>query len=311
MSIDVPGVISSFGSRGALVPLSRIEDIKQDMMALKNGPFHTDWLDKMVRHVTDASNPFLPSGISFDPCSLISVVTPSPKVTLQFVFQGEEFDCAVPPHYTNWDLNNESMLQDLKDYLAPHGYSVAMAKTFPQKMLAVHAGLGFYGRNNVYYHEEFGSYVQLMTYVTDLPSKAGTWHPLRRMDQCSNCYVCVRACPTKAIDSSRRLIDSDRCLTYYDEIPGEFPEWIDKKAHNCIIGCIKCQDCCSSNFENKRNAQRGVAFTEEETNELLHWKENEPCSSTLAEKLAMTGIPEEYTNMFPRNLAVLLEKRKV
>jgi len=214
------------------------------------------------------------------------------------------------PHYNNWDSNNNRVFQYITDYLAPHGFSVVTARTFPQKLLAVRCGLGRYGRNNICYNDEFGSYMQIMTYISDLPCDDTEWLPLRRMERCDKCHACVISCPTGAIDTERRLVNSDRCITVVNELPGEFPEWIDENAHNSITGCTKCQDCCPANAHNKDNIKMGVAFTEEETTELLNHKGDIPYSASIDVKLEATGISREYTDMFvlPRNLAALLGK---
>jgi len=300
--------IVAHGDRGAVVPFSRIDDIKNDMTDLKNGDFHTDWLNRMSKHITDDSNKFIPSDISFEPRSLISVVMPSAKALLQFNYSGRLFHCAVPPHYTNWYTKNDQVLKYIGEYLHPLGFSVVKAVTLPQKLLAVHCGLGLYGRNNICYNNEFGSYMQIMTYISDLPCDDTMWYPLKRMESCENCQACVNSCPTKAIDMNRLLVDSDRCITYYDEIAGEFPDWFDVDVHNCIVGCVKCQDCCPANFKNKDNAIIGVIFTENETTELLESKDNIPYSDSLAAKIEETGIPPEYTkqDILPRNLTALL-----
>ena len=300
--------IVSHGDRGAVVPFSRIDDIKSDMVALKNREFHTDWLNRMVKHTTDDANKFIPSDIDFEPCSLISIVMPSPKVLLQFNYCGKSLHCVVPPHYTNWYAKNDQTLKYIGEYLTPFGFSVVKALTFPQKMLAVHCGLGLYGRNNICYHNEFGSYMQIMTYISDLPCEDTNWYPLGRMESCEKCYACVTSCPTKAIDRNRPLVDSDRCITYYDEIAGKFPDWLDIGAHNCIVGCTKCQDCCPANLQNKDNVKIGVAFTEDETTEILNNKGDIPYTDSLTAKLEATGIPPEYTkpDILPRNLAVLI-----
>jgi epoxyqueuosine reductase len=57
-----------------------------------------------------------------------------------------------------------------------------------------------------------------------------------------------------------------------NEVPGEFPEWVDQNAHNSLIGCMKCQDCCPGNSQNKENIVKGVTFSEEETKELMMHK---------------------------------------
>ena len=130
--------ITSHGDRGAIVPFSRIEDIKSDMTALKNGEFHTDWLNRMAKHITDDANKFIPPGLSFQPLSLITVVIPSPKVMLQFTHHGKVVHGVVPPHYTDWYFHNDRVLQYITKYLIPFEYSVATTPTVTQKLLAVH-----------------------------------------------------------------------------------------------------------------------------------------------------------------------------
>jgi epoxyqueuosine reductase len=165
--------------------------------------------------------------------------------------------------------------------------------------------LGQYGRNNICYTGEFGSYTQIMTYISSLPCDETAWLPIGRMERCENCRACVDSCPTGAIDSDRRLIDSDRCITHANESRENFPEWIDKNAHNSIIGCIKCQDCCPANVHNKNNITMGAEFTEEETTEFLNHKYGEPYTGSLAVKLEAAGILSMFVTTMPRNLAVL------
>ena len=309
---DLLKVIFNQGDRGAIVPFSRVLDIKNDMMELKNGEYHTQWLDHMVNLMTDVLEKYIPSGISFKPRSLISVVIPNPKTMLQFAYQGKFFNCIVPPHYTNWNVNNRRVLDYISDYLKPMGFSAEISVNFPHKMLAVHCGLGFYGRNNICYSEEFGSYIQIMTYLSDIDCDEEKWFPLSRMESCEKCTACVTSCPTGAIDSRRQLINSDRCITFYDELPGEIPEWLENEVHNCIIGCIRCQDCCPGNANNKSNIKPGVVFSEEETTELLNYKNSKPYSAQLAAKIDAMGIFQEYldSSVLPRNLSILLQNMK-
>ena len=56
------------------------------------------------------------------------------------------------------------------------------------------------------------------------------------MDSCRNCTICFNMCPTKAIIEESHLIRTDRCLIFFNEDGGYFPDWIDPKAHNSI--CI-------------------------------------------------------------------------
>lgn len=299
--------IVSHGDRGAVVPFSRIDDLKKDMTDLKNREYHTSWLDRMADWMTGGTDGFVPSDLRFKPLSLISVIIPNPKAMLYFQYQGKVIPCAVPPHYTHWDVKNKQVLQYIQNYLTPFGFSASIVRTIPQKLLAVHSGLCRYGRNNICYHDEFGSYMQIMSYISDLPCDDTAWFPIRRMKNCEKCSACVTACPTGAIDLSRRLIDSDRCITFFDDEPGEFPAWIEKDMHNSVVGCTRCQDCCPGNAQNKNNIAEGVTFTEEETTELINHKTDEPYTDSLAAKIESTGILLEYVSVLPRNVAALLQ----
>jgi len=305
--------IVSHGDRGAVVPFSRVDDLKKDLTALKNSVYHTDWINRMAKHITDDANKFIPLNLSFEPRSLISVVMPSKKTMLQFCYRGEYVNCAVPPAQTNFYRSNDRVLQYISDYLSPLGFSAAKAVTLPHKLLSVHCGLGMYGRNNIFYNKEFGSYAQLMTYLSDLPCEEAEWLPTRRMETCEKCSACITSCPTGVIDPERQLINSDRCITYFNENPGEFPEWLDKNVHNCIVGCILCQDCCPENEKNKSNLRMGGSFTEEDTMEILNLKANEYYSESLAAKIEMTGILPEFTtpDVLPRNLSLLLQSNRL
>ena len=259
--------------------------------------------------MTGGEDRFIPPDMGFAPRSLISVIIPGPKVILRFNYLGNAVNCVLPPHFANWEANNKRALRYITEYLTPLGFSVAITRTFPHKMLAVHSGLARYGRNNICYNDEFGSYMQIMTYISDLPCEDTAWSPLGRMERCNECRACVSACPTGAIDAERRLINSDRCITVVNEFPGEFPEWLDENAHNSIVGCTKCQDSCPANAHNRENVSFGVEFSEEETVELLNHRGDAPYSASVETKLAAAGISREYTDIsvLPRNLSMLLK----
>ena len=123
--------IAAQGARGAVVPFSRVADLKQDMQALKDGDFHTDWLDRMAGYIAQEENKFIPDSVDFTPRSIISVAIPSPKLILPFVYRGREVLCTVPPHYhaTGPEINGGEMEQYLQDYLTPLGYHAVMAAT--------------------------------------------------------------------------------------------------------------------------------------------------------------------------------------
>jgi len=301
--------IASHGDRGAIIPFSRIGELKKDMIALKNGDYHTDWINRMANHITDVSNKFIPANISFEPRSLIIVVMPSPKAIFQFNYRGRLVSYPTPPVQIDFYKNNDRVLHYVSNYLSPLGFSTVIAVTLPQKLLAVHCGLGLYGRNNICFNNEFGSYMSIMTYISDLPCEETAWVPIRRMEVCEKCCECVTACPTKAIEMNRLLINSDRCVTYYNENDGEFPDWFSNNIHTCIVGCMKCQDCCPANSMNKDNIEIRAIFSEKETTELLNNKGDMPYTDSLAVKVEASGLLPEFAkpNVLSRNLVALFQ----
>ena len=63
------------------------------------------------------------------------------------------------------------------------------------KRIAVAAGLGWLGRNNLLVTPAYGAQVRLVTVLTNLPLPAG--EPLAR--DCRSCRRCVASCPANAI----------------------------------------------------------------------------------------------------------------
>lgn len=294
--------IAAHGDRGAIVPISRFDELKGELEALRTDKYHrfSDWVaDSMA--MTDEPG--------FQPRSLIPVIAPSPKIMIGFTYRGKKVHCIVPPQYLDEGFKDNEVLQYINAYLEPLGYRAALFDKLPQKLLAVHSGLGLYGRNNLCFHEEFGSYIRILSYISDLPCDEAAWFPIRRMDACEKCHACIAACPTNAIEPDHRIINTSICLTTMNEIPGEFPEWVSKNAHNSLIGCMKCQDCCPCNVHNRNNIVEGVTFTEEETKELMMHKDDEPYSDSLEEKIKLSGFYQGFLKVLPRNLEVLLHNR--
>ncbi|MEO0082378.1 MAG: reductive dehalogenase domain-containing protein, partial [candidate division WOR-3 bacterium] len=77
------------------------------------------------------------------------------------------------------------------------------------KRVAVAAGLGWLGRNNLLVTPEFGAQVRLVTVLTDLPPEGditrfhpGNWERVPSPEQpsaCDSCRACIAACPAHAV----------------------------------------------------------------------------------------------------------------
>jgi epoxyqueuosine reductase QueG len=76
------------------------------------------------------------------------------------------------------------------------------------KMIALRAGIGWIGRNNLLVHPEFGSRMRLATVLTDMQIK--TDNPLEK--NCGTCRRCIEICPVSAIKDSHNDWDKKACL---------------------------------------------------------------------------------------------------
>jgi epoxyqueuosine reductase QueG len=104
----------------------------------------------------------------------------------------------------------------------------------PLKLLAARSGLGLYGRNNLIFVDGMGSYNLLYAFLTDYQFPEDNWTNLSVLDRCHRCDHCDRICPTVCISRSNFGINIDKCITLYNENPGEFPNWILKSYHHAL-----------------------------------------------------------------------------
>lgn len=125
----------------------------------------------------------------------------------------------------------------------------------PERYIALLAGIGFIGKNQMFITPKYGSYVFLGEIVTNL--KINT-HPstlnhegffsksLVSNRNCGNCQICINCCPGKAL--SVQNYNSEKCLsqlTQKKQINEEEEHKIQKSG--LIFGCDYCQLCCPYN----------------------------------------------------------------
>ena len=79
------------------------------------------------------------------------------------------------------------------------------------------------------------------------------------MNECNDCSLCVRVCPNKCICNQNFVIKAEHCLTFFNENNNDFPEWIDVKSHNSLVGCMKCQIVCPVNKDFIKKKERGIS----------------------------------------------------
>lgn len=126
---------------------------------------------------------------------------------------------------------------------------------FPEKALAVAAGLGTIGRNSLLIaerthpdpHCSSAVVLGLMLLPFDVTQEAlGPRRPPRpSLELCASCRRCVDACPTVALlAASTPAFVRDRCIQHYTSIDGALPDFIEAAWSNQLYGCDICLEAC-------------------------------------------------------------------
>jgi len=124
----------------------------------------------------------------------------------------------------------DTLAVKLAGQLEAEGYKSAAKFKFarlPHKTVALRAGLGFIGKNNLLVNDQYGCALMLGKVLTTAPFV--TMNNMPKEPQCGDCSVCVEVCPTKALRGKSWSVTTSR-----DEI-------IDRKL--CTL-CLKCMICC-------------------------------------------------------------------
>lgn len=77
----------------------------------------------------------------------------------------------------------------------------------PHKTIALHAGLGWIGKNNLLITPQYGGAVRLSSILTDAPIKASSQF---LQSLCADCLICFTVCPAQAIKGNEWEIGMDR-----------------------------------------------------------------------------------------------------
>jgi epoxyqueuosine reductase len=242
----------------------------------------------------------------------IVVAVPRPAHRLRFATPDGGVEAIVPPTYIDDREVVATVRRELAEFL---GLSCDLLRPLraPLKAVAVRLGLARYGRNNVTYVPGMGSYVQLVGALTDsvlgLPEG---WQPqpYALLPECDSCEACGSACPTGAIGEGRILLHAERCLTNFNELPGDWPDWLVPAWHNCLLGCLYCQEACPQNLGCLAVEEADVVFDLEETSALLAGaaKRSSRVWERIGSTVAQLGL-QEYEAVLGRNLRALVSGR--
>jgi epoxyqueuosine reductase len=296
--------LSNAGFKSTLVSVHHLRELKKDTgTLLKQKTLNLDFYNEISSRYHLQWNYEIPSGFN-DAKSVLIVAARQPKIDVSFQLLDKAVHATIPPTYLH-DIDKE-IFNGSSLYLNDHGFKIDNA-LLPEKHIAVHSGLARYGRNNIAYIDGWGSHFTVRTFFTDIPCPSDNWQELKMMDRCQRCSACIKKCPTQAIHEDPFLISGERCITFFNEKPGDFPEWIDPKWHNCLIGCMIYQDICPENKEQKNRTARGEEFSVEETHLILDGVSQDKLPDPVIEKLKKIYLFDEY-HLLQRNLEVLINK---
>jgi len=197
-------IIQKAAERGiklAIIPVSRLANLKDDIMQFTQQSELGEYQQMLVfkRYVLDI--PVLP----FSPKSIVVAV------------------------YKNTNTTASDILQQI---FADAGHSLHLERWLPLKRLAVCSGLCEYGKNNITYCKEWGSFISIGGFFSDIaPNDGHIWRDVVKMQICESCEKCKDICPKGAILPRIFLIDNDKCKTQHqDKI------------------CYACQNICPANL---------------------------------------------------------------
>ncbi len=234
-----------------------------------------------------------------------------PGRLVEFEGPNGAFDIVLPPNYYGGTITREEVREAIaRDLVA----RVEPTDLMPLKTLAAWSGLGRYGRNNIIHVEGMGTSLILMSFWTQAPPGGLPAPPGPAfLERCETCSLCARSCPTLAIPSAFGCIDAGRCLSLYNEVEGEFPDWIPTDSHNALIGCVRCQMDCPENTAFKKGLERFGPFGPEELRLILEARPGPSADAALA-RLVADDDPESlaaYRPVMGRNLRAFMAARRI
>jgi len=142
----------------------------------------------------------------------------------------------------------------------------------PDRAVAERAGVGWFGKNTNIVVSGRGSRTFLGEVIVDVEMAPDV--PLK--DDCGDCDVCLKACPTGALVAPYTL-DSRHCIAYLTiENRGAIPRDIRPLVGDRLFGCDTCQEACPHNRQNENHvASVGAEVNVTQLDRILKMKEDE------------------------------------
>lgn len=297
--------LKKYNYKAGIISFKRLKELENEIDGLYEGKY----IDKSLYKSYLSGFLYNMKEDSFELKSIIIIAVPRPQNRIYFNTGKKCFPAIIPPTYIGQGRMDQKIKAILDWYLSGTGYMVLPAR-LPEKLLAAYSGLSRYGRNNISYIRDFGSFFYLTSFFSNIDCDYENWYEKKELEDCLDCKACLKNCPTGAITAKRFLLNAERCLTFFNEKPGNFPAWVKPESHNCLVGCMKCQIVCPYNEPFINWIEDTGEFTAEETEILLQNLPAEKLPSSIIEKLNFLDL-QGYVGVIPRNLMALLKKESL
>ncbi len=184
-----------------------------------------------------------------------------------------------------------------------------------ERDLALRAGLGWIGKNTCLINKNEGSLFLLGEVFTTLNLENN--NPLSG-NFCGDCDICIKACPTQALDQNYHL-DATKCISYWTIESKETPnEQLRSQFGDLIFGCDICQLVCPWNKKKLLNAldqsrnstPNNVNNYREKQIEELKWILTSS-NKTLQKTLAHTAYSRSAGLKLKRNALIVIGNLKI
>jgi epoxyqueuosine reductase len=291
------------GYRVQLAPAAILRAVGERLERLQsNGAFAPGFAEQQLAGLRNPGQQRAPDG-----GTVLVVAVPRPAWVVRFGTPAGGVDAVVPPTYVEYRRLFEEIRLEIVEILG--GRARVDTVRVPLKSLAAAVGLVSYGRNNLAYVPPYGSYVQLVAYLLDIPAGGPLpeLHFERLLDRCATCRACLKACPTGAIGENRFLLHADRCYTLASESLQPIPAGLRPPSPDCLIGCLKCQEVCPANRGLLERRPAAVSFAPDETAALVSPGDiPEGClHDSIGAKFATLALTEDLP-VLRRNLRCLI-----
>jgi len=306
MNDKLRGWAKERGYRVGLGPVEILNEVKEKLERRKsNKEIKPEFAGKHLSSFT-----YLEGSTVINPRSIIIIAMPRPAHILDVEFRGKNEQFIFPPTYVEYRKIFDEVLSDFKQSFERKNWQASLISA-PLKSLAVHTGLAVYGKNNITYISEFGSYFQLVGIVTDIPAEANNMQKSSEAmaERCKTCQVCLKACALSAISQDRFLLFAEKCYVSYSESAEPFPPGMIAPSPDCLVGCLTCQQVCPMNKGKLKYVDSGISFDSEESEVIFHNQTSSYLWKKIREKMKTLGLTED-NEIVLRNLRLLLADRE-